>query len=133
MPSRSRSLAVWKTISLLGVALTAVGISAEYIDVATHFRFEFISNDFEVFTLALLAGTVLCFVGFIGWSVQPGTQRRGLTAGLILIAPWIVLLVGSPIGGTNIHGPAALVFLLILPATILALVLAIMSGVKRHS
>ena len=133
MPSRSRSLAVWKTISLLGVALTAVGISAEYIDVATHFRFEFISDDFDVFTLSLLVGTVLSFIGFIGWSAQPGARRRGLTAGLILIAPWIVLLVGSPIGGTNIHGPAALVFLLILPATILALVLAIMSGVKRHS
>ena len=133
MPSRSRSLAVWKTISLLGVALTAVGISAEYIDVATHFRFEFISDDFDVFTLSLLVGTVLSFIGFIGWSAQPGARRRGLTAGLILIAPWIVLLVGSAIGGTNIHGPAALVFLLILPATILALVLAIMSGVKRHS
>ena len=133
MPSRSRSLAVWKTISLLGVALTAVGISAEYIDVATHFRFEFISDDFDVFTLSLLVGTVLFFIGFIGWSAQPGARRRGLTAGLILVAPWIVLLVGSPIGGTNIHGPAALVFLLILPATILALVLAIMSGVKRHS
>jgi hypothetical protein len=133
MPSRSHSLAIWKTVSLLGAALIAVGILAGYIDVATHFRFEFISDDFDLFTLALLVGTVLSFVGFIGWSAQPGAPRRGLTAGLILIAPWIVLLLGSPIGGTNIHGPAALVMLLILPATVLALVLAIMARAKRNT
>jgi hypothetical protein len=133
MPSRSTSLAVWKTVSLLGIALIAIGILAGYIDVATHFRFEFISDDFDIVILALLIGVLLSFVGLIGWAAQPGVRRRGSTAGLVLIAPWIVLMLGSPIGGTNIHGPAALVMLLILPATILALVLAIMARAKRNT
>ena len=133
MPSRSTSLATWKIVSFLGIALVGVGILAGYVDVATHFRFEFISDDFDTFMLASLIGVVLSFVGLIGWAAQPGPRRRGLTAGLVLIAPWIVLLFGAPIGGTNIHGPAALVMLLIFPATILALVLAIMAGAKRNT
>ena len=131
MSARSRSLTVWKTVSLSGVALIAVGVLAGYIDVATHFTFEFISDDFDCFMLAFLIGTVLTFVGFIGWSAQPEARGSGLKAALILVAPWMVLLLGSPVGGTNIHGPAALVMLLIVPATVLALVLAILAKAKR--
>jgi hypothetical protein len=133
MTSRPPSLAVCKAISALGIVLIAFGISAGYIDVATHFRFEFTSDDFEVFILALLVGIVLSFVGLIGWAAQPGVRGRGLTVGLVLIAPWIAVLVGSPVGGTNIHGPAALVMLLILPSTVLASVLTMMAGVKRNA
>jgi hypothetical protein len=133
MLSRSTSLATWKAVAILGMGLIAMGILAGYLDVATHFRFEFISDDFDSFILAMAIGVILSFIGLIGWAAQPGTQRRGLMAGLVFIAPWIVLLLGWPIGGNNIHGPAALVMLLILPASILAFVLAIMAAAKRNA
>lgn len=36
--------------------------------------------------------------------------------------------VGSPIGGTNIHGPSAITMMLTIPATILAVILLIMAA-----
>lgn len=131
MISPSKSLAAWKSVALVGIGLIAIGILAGYIDVGTNFRFEFISDRFDFFILALAIGVILTFIGLVGWAAQPGKRRRGLVAGLVFIAPWIVLLLGSSIGGTNIHGPAALVMLLIIPASILALVLSIMAAVRR--
>lgn len=131
MISPSKSLAAWKSVVFVGIGLIAIGILAGYIDVGTHFRFEFISDRFDLFILALALGVILTFVGLIDWAAQPGKRRRGLVAGLVFIAPWTVLVLGSPIGGTNIHGPAALVMLLIIPASTLALVLSIMAAARR--
>jgi hypothetical protein len=44
---------------------------------------------------------------------------------MVFASPWIVGILGYPIDGFNIHGPSALLLLLIVPASILALVLAI--------
>jgi hypothetical protein len=39
-------------------------------------------------------------------------------------------LIGYPIAGINFHGAAALVMMLIVPATVLAVTLAIMAAMK---
>jgi hypothetical protein len=52
-------------------------------------------------------------------------------AGLVFVAPWIAGLLGYPIAGHNIHGPGALVMLLIIPASVLAIVLLFMAGLMR--
>jgi hypothetical protein len=51
-------------------------------------------------------------------------------AGLVFSSPWVGLLLGHPIAGDNIHGPGALVMVLIIPASVLALVLLIMAGLS---
>jgi hypothetical protein len=51
-----------------------------------------------------------------------------MMAALVFIAPLAALLVGSPIGGTNIHGPSAITMMLTIPATILAVILLIMAA-----
>lgn len=119
----------WKIGIGVGTALVIGGISAGYIDVATHFRFDFISRYFGFFILALLIGLVLSFVAVIGWAKQFGSGTRLRTAGVVFVAPWMVALVGYPIDGFNIHGPSALLLVLVFPAALLlSLVLLIMAG-----
>lgn len=114
----------------MGACWTIVGVGAGYFDVVTRFNFEFISHYFGIFLLMVLIGVLLAFVGCIGWASYLGKEYRILMAVVVFILPWGVLLLGRPIGGTNIHGPAVLAMLLIIPATILAVVLLIMAALK---
>jgi hypothetical protein len=119
---------LWKICSILGVGLIATGITAGYVDIATNFGFDFISRHFGMFILAILVGVVLAFVGLIGWAKQQKSGARVRLAGLVFAAPWIAGMIGYPIAGDNIHGPAALLLLVMVPAAILAVVLLIMAG-----
>lgn len=114
---------VWKAVALTGVALTTIGASVGYIDIATDFRFEALSAHFEFLTLCLLVGAVIAFVGLIGWGRHLERPSRVHMAGWVFAFPWILCLLGYPIAGFNVHGPAPLVLLLIIPASILAIVL----------
>ena len=127
MSAQPDSSATWRIISLSGVGLIAIGIGAGYFDVWTHFYFEFISSYFGFFLLAILVGIFSSFIGLIGWAKLLGRQRRARMAALVLISPWLAMLLGYPIAGTNIHGPSVFVMLLIIPASILALLLFFMS------
>ncbi len=99
------------------------GAAAEYVDVATHFKFEFISDDYEFFGLALLLGVFLSFAGLIGWARHLDRPARVKAAGAVFAFPWVAVLLGYPINGINVHGAAPIVLMLVLPATILSVVL----------
>lgn len=124
---------VWRSIALVGVALVVTGAAAEYVDVATHFRFEFISDDYEIFGLALLLGVLLSFAGLIGWGRDLDRPARMKTAALVFAFPWVAVLVGYPIDGLNVHGAAPMVLMLIVPATVLSIILLLMGDVRNRS
>jgi hypothetical protein len=115
-------------MALSGAFLIALGVSAFYIDVAVNFRYDFIEHHYDAFGMSILVGVVCAFVGCIGWAKLCIKQRRSLMAGLVFTAPWAGLLLGSPIGGINIHGPSAITMMLIIPSTLLAVVLLIMAA-----
>jgi hypothetical protein len=119
---------IQKTLTIAGVALILIGISAGYVDVATRFRLDFISRDFSLFLLALAVGAVSAFVGVIGWARTANPRARVKMAGVVFAFPIALGALGYPIDGFNIHGPSALLFLLIVPAGILAIVLLAMAG-----
>lgn len=121
------SMAVWKSLAVIGTCLIIIGIGAGYVDVATHLRFDFLSDHFDVFLCALLLGVVLAFVGIVGFAKRKTRGRKGGLAALTFAFPWILGAIGYPIDGFNVHGPSALVLLLIIPASILALTLSIMA------
>lgn len=113
---------------MVGVGLAAIGLGAGYFDVATHFRFAFLSDHFGVFLIALLLGILSSFVCLIGWARRLRKATRVRTAGIVFISPWIAGLLGYPIDGFNVHGPSALLLFPIVPAaSILALVLRVMA------
>jgi hypothetical protein len=118
----------WRLTALAGVFLIALGTAAFYIDVAVHFRFDFIEQHYDVFGICILGGVVFAFIGCIGWARLCSKQHRATMAALVFIAPFAALLLGSPIGGTNIHGPSAISMMLTIPATVLAVILLIMAA-----
>ena len=112
----------------MGTGLVAVGLGAGYFDEATHFKFEFLSDHFDIFLVALLLGTLLSFVFTIIWARSLTKSARARAAGLVFIAPWIFGLLSYPVEGFNVHGPSALLWFLVMPAaSILALVLRAMA------
>jgi hypothetical protein len=128
MDQKHSAIRPWRLAALVGVFLITLGTAAFYIDVAAHFRFDFIEHHYGEFGICILSGVILCFIGCIGWARLCSKQYRAMMAALVFIAPIAALLVGSPIGGTNIHGPSAITMMLIIPATILAVILLIMAA-----
>jgi len=117
----------WRVIALLGIALIVIGIGAAYLCDTTRFDFEFISDHFDLFSLGILVGIVLSFIGLIAWAKQLARQGRALMAVLVFLSPWLIMLLAYPIAGANMHGGAGLVGVLTIPASILAIVLFFMA------
>jgi drug/metabolite transporter (DMT)-like permease len=128
MDRQSSAARPWRLTALAGVFVIALGTTVFYIDVASHFRFDFIEHHYDAFGTGILVGVVSAFTGFIGWARWCSRQHRAMMAALVFIAPLAALLVGSPIGGTNIHGPSAITMMLTIPASILAVILLIMAA-----
>lgn len=100
---------------------------------ATDFRFEFSDLYYAVFLLAAAVGTLFGFIGCIAWARCLGSQHRVTMAMGVFSLPWLMLLLGYPIGGVNIHGPAVPAMLMVIPATILAIIILIMAVVSRSN
>ena len=129
MNSTERRSPLWTVGIIIGIILIVTGVGAGYVDVATDFKFDFLSRHFGWFILALLLGIVLSFGAVIGWAKQfaAGTRRR--TAGVVFVAPVVAALALNSVQGFNVHGPSVFLFYLVMPAAwLLALVLLIMAG-----
>ena len=131
MNAEHMKLRRWRLVTLLGALLTAFGVTAFYVDVAAHFRFDIIEQHYTVFGICILLGTVIVFVGCIGWAKLCNSKYRAMMAGTVFIAPLLALAIGAPVDGINVHGPSAITGMLILPFSALALILLIMAAVAR--
>jgi hypothetical protein len=120
---------IWKAGVLVGVCLIVIGVSAGYVDVATHFRFSFSSTNYGIFIGALFAGLVLSFVAMIGWARGLTRSGRLRTAGLVFVLPWLGVLLADQIDHLNIHGPSVFLCYFVLPvAMLLSVVLLFIKG-----
>jgi len=63
-------------------------------------------------------------VGLIGWTRRLAPRAQVRMAVLVFVTPWIA---AGLFARNDIHGPGALILVLIIPATILALVLLLMA------
>ena len=119
---------IWKVGAITGIGLVTVGLGAGYFDESTRFKFEFLSDHFGVFLVALFLGILSSFVLTIVWARSITKRARARAAGLIFVTPWIFGLLSYPVEGFNVHGPSALLWFLVMPAaSILALVFRIMA------
>jgi hypothetical protein len=124
---------IWKAGVLVGVSLIVIGVSAGYVDVATHFRFSFLSTNYGIFMGALFAGLVLSFVATIGWARGLTRNGRLRAAGLVFVLPWLGVLLADQVEHFNVHGPSVFLYYFVLPvALLLAFVLLLMSGLRDH-
>jgi hypothetical protein len=124
---------IWKAGVVVGVCLIVIGVSAGYVDIATHFRFSFLSTNYGIFIGALFAGLVLSFVATIGWARGLTRSGRLRAAGLVFVLPWLGILLADQIERFNVHGPSVFLYYLVLPvALLLSIVLLLMSGLRDH-
>jgi|GEM_PF-3823395 len=123
----------WRLVTLLGTIITTFGVAAFYVDFAAHFKFDIIEQNYTVFGVCILLGTVIVFVGCIGWAKLCNSKYRVIMAAAVFAAPFFVLLIGSPVDGINIHGPSAITMMLVLPFSALALILLIMAAVGKRT
>lgn len=119
---------LWRPLALVGVALISIAIVAGYLDDVTAYQFAILSNSYESLLAGGLAGTVVAFVGLIGWAKRLGRGRRLGLAVMTFFFPWTAIVLGSPIDKFNIHGPSAFPMVLVVPASVLTLVLLVMAG-----
>jgi hypothetical protein len=114
-------------MALTGAAFIVIGIGAGYLVDTTDL--DFINRYLDFLGLPALIGVPLSFAGCIGWAAHLGRRGRARMAAVVFALPWLILLVGYPLDGIKLHGAAAPVLLLAIPATILAFVLFIMAAV----
>lgn len=122
---------IWRVVSISGLCLITLGIVVGYVDIATHSRFEFLSDHFDLFLYSLMFGILFAFSGLIAWGRHMKRGTRSRVAGLVFAYPWMAHFLGAPIDGGSIHGPSALLIFVFIPATILAVVLLIMPSAKE--
>jgi hypothetical protein len=131
MAASSNESTLWKPVALLSAALVSLCLALGYLDVATHFSLDLTDYYGAIFVIGALAG-LCCCTAVIGWARHLGRQGRVSLAIAIVLWPWAILLIGYPFAGTNIHGPAAPVLVLIWPASILSVVLFVMAGLAER-
>jgi uncharacterized membrane protein len=132
MDAQIMKLRRWRLVTLLGTVLTTFGVAAFYVDVVAHFKFDFIEQHYTAFGVCILLGTVVVFVGCIGWATLRNSKSRAIMAAVVFAAPFFALLIGSFVDRINIHGPSAITMMLVFPFTVLALILIIMSAVGKR-
>ncbi len=98
-----------------------------FLDELSRFRFDV---NYDYVGLMVLIGTIGTFSGCIGWARHLGRSGRASMGWLVFVVPWVFLFFGYLVDGLNVHGSAGPVFLLTIPATILAIVLWTMAVMK---
>ena len=121
----SRGKEVWKTVAIIGMLVAATGLGAFGFDLVTRGQLPFISDNSEVFLLAISIGFALLLVSLISWTGCLGKTGRTRIAFFILTVPLGVILIGYALGGANVHGPFFLFLLGMAPFIALGVAAAI--------
>jgi hypothetical protein len=130
MESSSANYRWWRLAALAGALFLVLPPVLEWVDSATHFRFESIDDHFDEIGLLIPLGIVLCFVGCIGWAKRLERTGRASLAFGVFVACCAEVLLGYLIDGMNVHGSAGLIVISLLPMPILIIVLWIMAARK---
>jgi len=128
----SRAKAIWKTLAISGMSAMVIGLAAFSVDAATMGHFSFISDNYEVFLLAIAIGALLLLVSLVGWAAGLGKVGRKRIAFFTLTVPLAVILIAGIVGGTNAHGPFFLFLLPLAPLMLVGFVVAIMAANARR-
>lgn len=113
----------WSIASISSAILLIGGLGAMCLDYAVKGGIDFIDGHFQIFLWTNLVGLVLCVVSILGWVRH--SDRRGrivIGAATFLLSVGIGVL-GNQIRPYDVHGPFSMLFLTLLPMSILGLVL----------
>lgn len=122
MDTQSRWSSIWKACAIVGICLTAIGISSTYFNLIDPLWREFV---------ILWLGLLLAFVGLIGWASFLKRGARVRAAGLVFMSPWAACLIVERAAFFDKPAPLdssiAQNWFLLPVASVLALVLLVMA------
>ena len=113
----------WRIASLLSGILLVFGLGAMCLDYAVKGGIVFIDDHFPVALWANLIGLIVFVVSLLGWAKASDREGRiKIGAATFLLSVGIGIL-GNVIRPTDVHGPFSMLFLTLLPTSVLGLVL----------
>jgi hypothetical protein len=110
-----------KLLTTFGVVCVIVGVSWGFVDVWTHFRFQFFTDYYELFLATLAVGIVLSVGGAIFWTRHFDRLKKFRVTGVIFVIGAVAFMVVP----NNVHGPGMLLGF----ASVFTLVLSVVIGV----
>ena len=117
-----------RIITTLGIFCVVVGVAWGFVDVGTHFRFQFFTDYAGLFLITLAVGILLSVCGALAWTRHFDRRKRLKVAGWVFFAGVLAMLVAPD----NVHGPGMLLVLAAVCACILSIVLAVIA-VASHT
>ena len=116
-----------KFLTTFGVVCVVVGVSWGFVDVWTHFRFQFLTDYYELFLATLAVGIVLSVGGAILWTRHFDRLKKFRVAGVIFVIGAVAFMVVP----NNVHGPGMLLGFASVFTLILSVVIAVMAVFTR--
>jgi hypothetical protein len=116
-----------KLLTTFGVVCVIVGVSWGFVDVWTHFRFQFFTDYYELFLATLVVGIVLSMGGAIAWTRHFNRPNKFRVAGVIFVIGAVAFMVVP----NNVHGPGMLLGFASIFTLILSLVIGVMAFFTR--
>jgi hypothetical protein len=116
-----------KLLTTLGLVCVLVGVSWGFVDVWTHFRFQFFTYHSGLFLATLAVGIVLSISGAITWTRHFDRLKKFRVAGVIFVIGAVAFMVVP----NNVHGPGMLLGFASIFALILGLVIGVMAVLTR--
>ena len=113
----------WGIASISSAVLQIGGLGALCLDYAVNGGIDFIDDHFQLFLWANLAGLILCVVSILGWARHLDRRGRVVIGAATFLLSVGIGIIGNLIRPYDVHGPFSMLFLTLLPTSILGLVL----------
>src|SRR5262249_23478550 len=113
----------WSAASISSAILLVGGLGAMCLDYAVNGGVDFIDDHFQLFLWANLVGLVFCVVSILGWARHSDRRGRTFIGAATFLLSVGISIVGNLIRPYDVHGPFSMLFLTLVPTSILGLVL----------
>jgi hypothetical protein len=107
---------IWKAVTLLGFATVVIG----FVDLAGF------DGSYRVLFPAIGIGLLILAAGLVGWATRLGCAARARLAGLAILPPALVVVIGI-FSTPNIHGLFPYLVIACIPLLLAGITLAIMA------
>lgn len=128
-----RKITLWRSASLSGAAVLLIAQLLMCADYAFRGGIDFIDEHFGTILIIALAGMLLCVIGIIGWGVSTPKSQCAMIGVVAILGSLCVCILGSLVGGTNVHGPFYLIFLPTLLISLAGMILLLIALFRRDS
>src|SRR5579871_3833591 len=112
----------WGIASISGAILLIGGLGAMCLDYVVNGGIDFLDDHFALALWVNLLGLVFCVVSLVGWARHSDRRGRARIGAATLLLSVGIGILGNLIHPTDVHGPFSMLFLTLLPTSVLGLI-----------